>query len=61
MEHGYYNKNAWKELLEEKMPEISKAFKISLNDLEWVAAFHTKKDKPYCNLIVTKLILIKKI
>lgn len=52
MEHGYFNKKAWKELLEEKMPEISKAFKISLNDLEWVAAFHAKKDKPHCHLVV---------
>ena len=52
MEHGYFNKKAWKELLDEKMPEISKAFKISLNDLEWVAAFHAKKDKPHCHLVV---------
>ena len=52
MEHGYFNKKAWKELLEVKMPEIAKAFKISLNDLEWVAAFHAKKEKPHCHLIV---------
>lgn len=24
--------------------EISKAFKIPLNDMEWVAAFHAKKE-----------------
>mgnify|MGYP004668542965 CR=1 FL=1 len=52
VEHGYCNKKAWKELLEEKMPEISRAFKIPLNNLEWVAAFHAKKDKPHCHLIV---------
>lgn len=52
MEYGYFNKKSWKELLEEKMPEIAKAFKISLNDLEWVAAFHAKKEKPHCHLIV---------
>ena len=34
------------------MPEIARAFKISLNDLEWVAAFHAKKDKPHCHLVV---------
>lgn len=52
MEHGYYNKLAWKELLEEKMPEIARAFKIPLNDLEWVAAFHAKKERPHCHLVV---------
>lgn len=52
MEYGYYNKQAWKELLEEKIPEISRAFKIPLNDLEWVAAFHAKKERPHCHLIV---------
>ena len=34
------------------MPEIARAFKISLNDLEWVAAFHAKRDRPHCHLIV---------
>lgn len=52
MEYGYFNKKSWKETLEERMPEIARAFKIPLNDLEWVAAFHAKKDKPHCHLIV---------
>ena len=52
MEYGFYNKKAWKEMLELRIPEIAKAFKIPLNDLEWVAAFHAKKDKPHCHLIV---------
>lgn len=52
MQYGYYNKQAWKELLDEKIPEVSRAFKIPLNDLEWVAAFHTKKERPHCYLIV---------
>lgn len=52
MEHGYYNKKAWKELLEAKMPKLARAFKIPLNDLEWVAAFHSKKERPHCHLIV---------
>lgn len=50
--HGFINKTKWKELLEEKMPDIAKSFKIPLNDLEWIAAFHAKKDKPHCHLIV---------
>lgn len=52
MKYGYFNKKAWKELLEEKMPELAKAFKIPLDDLEWVAAFHAKKDRPHCHLVV---------
>ncbi len=52
MEYVYFNKKSWKEMLEERMPEIARAFKIPLNDLEWVAAFHAKKDKPHCHLIV---------
>ena len=52
MEYGYFNKKSWKEMLEERIPEIARAFKIPLNDLEWVAAFHAKKDKPHCHLIV---------
>lgn len=50
--HGFINKTKWKELLEEKMPDIAKSFKIPLNDLEWIAAFHAKKDKPHCHFIV---------
>ena len=52
IEYGYFNKKAWKEMLELRMPEIARAFKIPLNDLEWVAAFHAKKGKPHCHLIV---------
>lgn len=52
MEYGFYNKKAWKEMLDMRIPEIARAFKIPLNDLEWVAAFHAKKNKPHCHLIV---------
>lgn len=52
MKYGYFNKKAWKELLEEKMPELAKEFKIPFDDLEWVAAFHAKKDRPHCHLVV---------
>ena len=46
------NKKAWKNLLEERILEISKGFKIPLNDMEWVASFHAKKEKPHCHLVV---------
>ena len=40
------------EMLDTRMPEIARAFKIPLNNLGWVAAFHAKKNKPHCYLIV---------
>lgn len=50
--HNFISKKAWKDLLEEKMPEIAKGFKIPLEDLEWIAAFHNKKPNTHCHLIV---------
>ena len=52
LEYGYMSKKAWKDLLEERILEISKGFKIPLNDMEWVASFHAKKEKPHCHLVV---------
>ena len=52
LQYGYMNKKAWKDLLQERIFEISKAFKIPLNDMEWVAAFHAKKGRPHCHLII---------
>ena len=52
LQYGYMNKNAWKDLLQERILEISKAFKIPLNDMEWVASFHAKKERPHCHLVV---------
>ena len=52
LQHGFMNKKAWKDLLEERILEISKGFKIPLNDMEWVASFHAKKEKPHCHLVV---------
>jgi len=51
-QYGFLNKNAWKNLLEERSYEIAKAFKIPINDMEWVASFHSKKGQPHCHLIV---------
>lgn len=51
-EHNFLSKKVWKELLEEKMPEISKSFKIPLDDIEWLAAFHNKENNPHCHLII---------
>lgn len=52
MQYGIINKENWKELIEERILEISKGFKIPINDMEWVASFHAKKGQPHCHLIV---------
>ena len=52
LKYGVNDKKSWKELLETRIPEIAKAFKIPLESLEWVAAFHGKAEKPHCHLIV---------
>ncbi len=52
LQHGFMNKKEWKDLLEERILEISKGFKIPLNDMEWVGSFHAKKERPHCHLIV---------
>lgn len=50
--HNFISKKEWKNLIEEKIPDIAKGFKIPLEDFEWVAAFHNKKNNPHCHLVV---------
>ena len=52
MQYGFLNQKAWKNLLQERSFEIARAFKIPINDMEWVAAFHAKKGQPHCHLVV---------
>lgn len=52
MQYGFLNQKAWKNLLQERTFEIARAFKIPINDMEWVAAFHAKKGQPHCHLVV---------
>ena len=52
MQYGFLNQKAWKNLLQERSFEIARAFKIPINNMEWVAAFHAKKGQPHCHLVV---------
>ena len=52
MQYGFLNQKAWKNLLQERTFEIARAFKIPINDMEWIAAFHAKKGQPHCHLVV---------
>lgn len=47
IELGYLDKEKWKTLLDAKMPDIAAQFRISIENLRWVAAFHMEKGHPH--------------
>lgn len=47
----YRNRTKWKHLLAAKMPDLAKANGIRIQDFEWVAAYHMKKDQCHCHLL----------
>ena len=48
---GYKTRNKWKDLLADKMNDVAKANNIKRENLEWIAAYHMKKDQSHCHLI----------
>lgn len=52
IQYGYTTKNAWKDLLIERVQEIGKEFGIKIEDLEWTASYHSKKNNPHCHLLL---------
>ncbi len=51
LSQGYKYRSKWKELLGSKMNDVAKANNIKRENLEWIAAFHMKKDQSHCHLI----------
>ena len=49
---GYNNARAWKELVRRNMTELAKAHKISMDNLQWYAAFHNTTHHPHMHLLV---------
>ena len=49
---GYTDLNSWRELIKRKIPVITEASKIDLNNLKWYAAFHDKETNPHVHIIV---------
>ena len=48
---GYKSRAKWKDLLADKMSDVAKANNIKRENLEWIAAYHMKKDQSHCHLI----------
>ena len=48
---GYKSRTKWKDLLADKMNDVAKANDIKRENLEWIAAYHMKKDQSHCHLI----------
>ncbi len=48
---GYKNRTKWKDLLSAKMNDVAKANNIKRENLEWISAFHMKKDQSHCHII----------
>ena len=49
---GYNNARAWRELVRRNVTELAKAHKISLDNLQWYAAFHNTTHHPHIHLLV---------
>ncbi len=52
IQYGYTTKEAWKDLLLERVKEIGKEFGIKPENLEWTASYHSKKNNPHCHLLL---------
>ena len=40
IKYGYTTRNSWKGLIEQKINEIARCYKINVTDLEWTASYH---------------------
>lgn len=49
---GYNNAKAWRDLIRTKSDEISRNFKIPLNELKWYGAFHNEGHHPHVHIII---------
>lgn len=52
VQYNMMSKKAWKDLLEKNILEIANQFKIPIENLEWTASFHNKKENPHCHLLL---------
>ena len=52
IQYGYTTKEAWKNLLLERVQEVGKEFGIKPENLEWTASYHSKKNNPHCHLLI---------
>lgn len=51
IQYGYTTKNAWKDLIIERIDEIGEEYGIKTENIEWTASYHSKKNNPHCHLL----------
>lgn len=51
IQYGYTIKNAWKDLIIERINEIGEQYGIKPENIEWTASYHSKKNNPHCHLL----------
>lgn len=51
IQYGYTTKNAWKDLIIERINEIGEQYGIKPENIEWTASYHSKKNNPHCHLL----------
>lgn len=49
---GYYNQDKWKDLLENRLPSISKKMNIKLEDIQYLGAVHIEDGHPHFQFFV---------
>lgn len=49
--YGYTTREAWQGLLELRINDIAKEYKIPISDLEWTASYHSERGHLHCHLL----------
>lgn len=49
--YGYTTKNDWENLIRANIKLIADEYNIKLENLDWVASFHTKEEHPHVHLV----------
>ena len=51
IQYGYTRRSSWKGLIEQKINEIARCYKINVTDLEWTASYHAENGHLHCHLL----------
>lgn len=59
--YGYTTKNDWENLIRANIKLIEDEYNIKLENLDWVASFHTKEEHPHVHLVFYDNLNLKKV
>ncbi len=49
---GYLDKSVWQDMLRNKVPDLAREMKVSMENLRWVAAVHMEKGHPHSHVLI---------